>query len=78
MNGNVLKNALDVFPQEMISSNGRHLYDMIEFFIWKERSSTRSARRSAHGQHRGVVPQWPRNNIAEQGDDKDTRSHPTV
>jgi hypothetical protein len=31
MNGNVLKNALDVFPQEMISSNGRHLYDMIEF-----------------------------------------------
>lgn len=33
MNGNVLKNQMDHFPQDLIQTNGRYLYEMIEF-LW--------------------------------------------
>ncbi|CAE8643317.1 unnamed protein product, partial [Polarella glacialis] len=36
MNGNVLKNQLDHFPQDLVNSNGRHLYEMIEFLSAKQ------------------------------------------
>ena len=36
LNGNILKNQLDHFPQDLVSSNGRHLYDMIEFLCGKQ------------------------------------------
>ncbi|CAJ1445026.1 unnamed protein product [Effrenium voratum] len=35
LNGNVLKNQLDHFPQDLVNSNGRHLYEMIEFLSGK-------------------------------------------
>jgi hypothetical protein len=36
MNGNVLKNPLENFPQDLISFNGRHLYEMIEFLSGRQ------------------------------------------
>jgi len=36
MNGNVLKNPLEHFPMDLISSGGRHLYEMIEFLSGKQ------------------------------------------
>eukprot|EP00927_Polykrikos_kofoidii_P033789 TRINITY_DN28631_c0_g1_i1.p1 TRINITY_DN28631_c0_g1~~TRINITY_DN28631_c0_g1_i1.p1 ORF type:complete len:1661 (+),score=302.97 TRINITY_DN28631_c0_g1_i1:478-4983(+) len=36
MNGNVLRNQIDNFPQDLISSGGRHLYEMIEFLSGKQ------------------------------------------
>jgi len=35
MNCNVLKNQLEHFPQDLISTNGRYLYEMIEFLSGK-------------------------------------------
>eukprot|EP00931_Biecheleriopsis_adriatica_P036216 TRINITY_DN2086_c0_g1_i7.p1 TRINITY_DN2086_c0_g1~~TRINITY_DN2086_c0_g1_i7.p1 ORF type:complete len:2928 (-),score=554.29 TRINITY_DN2086_c0_g1_i7:9-8792(-) len=35
LNGNVLKNQLDHFPQDLVNFNGRHLYEMIEFLSGK-------------------------------------------
>ncbi|CAK9109555.1 unnamed protein product [Durusdinium trenchii] len=32
---NILKNQLDHFPQDLVNSNGRHLYEMIEFLSGK-------------------------------------------
>jgi len=36
LNNSVLKNQLDNFPTDLISSGGRHLYDMIEFLSGKQ------------------------------------------
>lgn len=35
LNSNILKNQLDHFPQDLVNSNGRHLYEMIEFLSGK-------------------------------------------
>ncbi|CAE7358857.1 CFAP47 [Symbiodinium natans] len=35
LNGNILKNQLDHFPQDLVNSNGRHLYELIEFLSGK-------------------------------------------
>mmetsp|Transcript_20679 Transcript_20679/g.39293 ORF Transcript_20679/g.39293 Transcript_20679/m.39293 type:complete len:2902 (+) Transcript_20679:155-8860(+) len=36
MNGNVLKNQLENFPQDLIASGGRYLYEMIEFLSGRQ------------------------------------------
>lgn len=35
LNSNILKMQLDHFPQDLVNSNGRHLYEMIEFLSGK-------------------------------------------
>lgn len=35
MNGNVLKNQMESFPQDLVNTNGRFLYEMIEFLSGK-------------------------------------------
>jgi hypothetical protein len=36
MNGNVLKNQMECFPQDLVNTNGRFLYEMIEFLSGKQ------------------------------------------
>ena len=35
MNANVLKNQLEHFPQDLVTTGGRHIYEMIEFLSGK-------------------------------------------
>jgi len=62
MNGNVLKNQMDRFPQDLVSTSGRHLYEMIEFLSGKNvpqkgaggarmENTTSSFRSSDKGRH---------------------------
>jgi hypothetical protein len=44
MNGNVLKATLENFPQDLISQNGRHLYEMIEFLSGKAVPAAKGAK----------------------------------
>lgn len=49
MNANVLKNHMDHFPQDLVHSNGRYLYEMIEFLSGKTVPNKGGAGRGADG-----------------------------
>eukprot|EP00929_Paragymnodinium_shiwhaense_P088700 TRINITY_DN49010_c0_g1_i1.p1 TRINITY_DN49010_c0_g1~~TRINITY_DN49010_c0_g1_i1.p1 ORF type:complete len:2929 (-),score=783.00 TRINITY_DN49010_c0_g1_i1:108-8894(-) len=42
MNGNVLRNQIDSFPQDLIATGGRHLLEMIEFLSGKPVPTSRN------------------------------------